>query len=98
MLLRDLLEIIQSDRVIYIHEDSLDTIDSSLDPNDLELVRYDNELFAPVRHFEFYPKGIPLAYEYGSLEVLSVDTTTYTKTHEVSGESYTTSVINIYVG
>lgn len=98
MLLRDLLEVIQSDRVIYVYENSLDTIDSSLDPNDLELVRYDGALFAPVRHWEFYPNGIPLAYEYGSLEVLAVDTTTYTKTHEVSGKSYTTSVINIYVG
>lgn len=98
MLLRDLLEVIQSDRVIYVHENSLDTIDSSLDPNDLELVRYDSECFAPVRHFEFYPKGIPFAYEYGSLEVLAINTTNYTETHEVSGKSYTTSVINIYVG
>lgn len=98
MLLRDLLEIIQSDRVIYIREDSLDTIDQSFDSNDLELVRYNSEHFAPVRHWEFYPEGIPLAYEYGSLEVLAVDTIHYAKTHEVSGKSYTTSVINIYVG
>mgnify|MGYP000965830946 CR=1 FL=1 len=98
MLLRDLLEVIQSDRVIYVHEASLDTIDSSLDPNDLELVRYDGGLFAPIRHWDFYPEGIPLAYEYGSLEVLAVDTTSHTKTHEVSGKPYTTSVINIYVG
>lgn len=97
MLLRDLLEIIQSDRVIYIHEDSLDTINSSLDPNGLELVRYDGDCFAPVRHWECYPNGIPLAYEYGSLEVLAVDTTNYTKKHEVSGKPYTVSVINIYV-
>ena len=98
MLFRDLLEVVQSDRMIYVHEDSLDTIDSSLDPNDLELVRYDGGLFAPVRHWECYSKGIPLAYEYGSLEVLAVDTTSYTKEHEVSGKPYTTSVINIYVG
>ena len=97
MLLRDLLELIQSDRVIYVHKDSLDTIDQSLDPNDLELVRYDGEGFAPIRHWECYPKGIPLAYEYVSLEVLAVDTTNYTKTHEVSGKPYTVSVINIYV-
>lgn len=97
MLLRDLLEVIQSDRVIYVHKDSLDTIDSSLDPNDLELVRYDGERFAPIRHWELYPEGIPLAYEYGSLEVLAVDTANHTKKHEVSGKPYTVSVINIYV-
>lgn len=97
MLLRDLLEVVQSDRVIYVHEDSLDTIDQSFDPNDLEFVRYDNESFAPVRHWEFCPKGIPLAYEYGSLEVLAVDTANYTKKHEVGGKPYTASVINIYV-